>query len=280
LNPRVIAVGSVDARGMYGSRDDDVSSFSSVGTAARRVDVVAPGRSIMSLRVPGGYSDVEYPSARVGSRLFKGSGTSQSAAVVSGAVALLLDQRPSLTPDQVKELLMSTGRNLRNASRSEQGAGLVDLIGARRAATPSPGRSRQALVPATGLGTLDGARGSNRLVSNDMVLSGEQDIFGNEWNAHSIATAMINELNWIGGIFNGFAWTGEGWDGAAWKAVTWTKNSWSGESWTKNSWSKNSWSADGWTGDGWVKNSWSGDDWTKNSWSTYDKNSWSSALWR
>ena len=33
---------------------------------------------------------------------FKGSGTSEAAAVEFGAVALLLQQRPRLTPDQVK----------------------------------------------------------------------------------------------------------------------------------------------------------------------------------
>ena len=41
-------------------------------------------------------------------RLFRGSGTSQAAAVVSGAAALLLQAYPNLTPDQVKAALVST----------------------------------------------------------------------------------------------------------------------------------------------------------------------------
>ncbi|MFG2037781.1 hypothetical protein [Dactylosporangium sp. NPDC048998] len=36
---------------------------------------------------PGSYCDVTYPGARVGDRLFRGSGTSQASAVVTGAVA-------------------------------------------------------------------------------------------------------------------------------------------------------------------------------------------------
>jgi serine protease AprX len=232
-------------------------------------------------------ADVDYPSARMGTRFFRGSGTSQSAAVVSGAAALIINQRPSISPDQVKKLLMSTAKPIPGADPLAQGAGLIDLSKVRAALTPSVIESLQNVTPATGLGTLEGARGTNHLASNGIELSGEQDIFGNPWNAVSWASATLNELTWVGGKFNGALWAGDGWNGTSyagstWGSVTWTKNSWSGESWTKNSWSKNSWSGDGWTGDGWVKNSWSGGDWAKNSWSNseWEKNSWSSAGWR
>jgi Subtilase family len=286
LNPRLIAVGSVDTNGTEGTSDDVVSGFSSVGTDARHVDVLAPGRSIAGLRNPGSLADVDFPSARLGTRFFKGSGTSQSAAVVSGAAALILQQRPGLSPDQVKHLLMATANEIPGADPLAQGAGLIDLKSLRDAPTPSTLESMQTAPQATGLGTLEGARGTNHLVSNAIELSGEQDIFGNPWNAVSWASATLNELTWVGGRFNGAQWAGDAWNGTSfagttWGSVTWTKNSWSGEAWTKNSWSKNSWSGSGWTGDGWVKNSWSGGDWAKNSWSNseWDKNSWSSAAW-
>ena len=111
-DPHVIAVGAADTRGTVATADDLVPDFSSRGDASRRVDVVAPGRSIASLREPGSYLDAVHPAARYGDRLFKGSGSSQAAAVVSGAVALLLDQRPGLTPDQVKALLRETAAPL------------------------------------------------------------------------------------------------------------------------------------------------------------------------
>ena len=89
-DPYVLAVGAADTRGTTGTSDDLVPGFSSRGGASRRVDLTAPGRSIASLRDPGSYLDSAWPSARYGDGLFKGSGTSQAAAVVSGGVALLL----------------------------------------------------------------------------------------------------------------------------------------------------------------------------------------------
>ncbi|MGH2786824.1 MAG: S8 family serine peptidase [Actinomycetota bacterium] len=287
LNPRLIAVGSNDTNGTEVTTDDAISGFSSVGTVARHPDLLAPGRSIHGLRNPGSLADVDYPGARVGARFFKGSGTSQSAAVVSGAAALILSQRPNISPDQVKRLLMSTAKPIPGADPIAQGAGFVDLKNLLAVPTPSAIESLQNIAPATGLGTLEGARGTNHLVSGGIELSGEQDIFGNPWDAVSWASAAINEITWTGGRFNGAQWAGDTWTGTSfasitWAPVAWTKNSWSGESWTKNSWSKNSWSGSSWTGDGWVKNSWSGGDWAKNSWSNseWEKNSWSSAGWQ
>jgi serine protease AprX len=92
-NPWVIAVGAADTRGTDGKADDEVPGFSARqdGTA-RGVDLVAPGVGIVSAGVPGSKLYETYPAARVGNRLLRGSGTSQAAAVVSGAAALLLDR--------------------------------------------------------------------------------------------------------------------------------------------------------------------------------------------
>ena len=57
---------------------------------------------MISLRVPGSTLDEEFPTARIGETFFRGSGTSQAAAVVSGLVARLLQARPDLTPNRVR----------------------------------------------------------------------------------------------------------------------------------------------------------------------------------
>ena len=61
------------------------------GNGSRNPDLVALGRSIASYRVPGSTVDELAPGARFGDDLFLGSGTSQSAAVMSAIAARLLD---------------------------------------------------------------------------------------------------------------------------------------------------------------------------------------------
>ncbi len=92
------------------------------------------------MRVPGSTLDEEFPGARVGDALFRGSGTSQAAAVVSGLAARLLAQRPGLTNDQLKALLRAGAVDLADPA-SADGAGRVDL--ARSQALADAGRGRR-----------------------------------------------------------------------------------------------------------------------------------------
>lgn len=273
-DPYLVAVGSSDDMGTATTADDTVSSFSAGGDGNRNPDLVAPGAHLVSLRDPGSYVDLNNPTARVDTRFFRGSGTSFSAAVVSGAAALLLSQNPLLTPDQVKFLLTSTATPLAGAPSTLQGAGELNLRGAL---TAVPALAVQAFLPATGTGSLDGARGSVRLSWGGVALQGEADIFGMPFNAQQAAQSLAAGTIWNGGVFNGVAWTGSGfatmamadgsWSGQAWSDTTWTNNSWSNNSWSNNSWSNNSWSNNSWSNNSWSNNSWSNNSWSNNSWS-------------
>jgi serine protease AprX len=256
-DPYVIAVGGADGLGTATTDDDVVPSWSSSGDGTRNVDVVAPGQSVVSLRVPNSQLDAAYPGARTGERFFRGTGTSQSAAVVTGAAALLLEQRPELTPDQVKALLMGTAHQLPNASAAAQGAGLVDLAAASAAATPA---AVQTWERSTGTGSIDQARGTAIVKHNGVELRGEKDFTGKPWNPGHYAQALrasvksgtpLAGLSWNGLSWNGLSWNGLSWNGLSWNGLSWNGLSWNGLSWNGLSWNCLSWNGLSWSGISW-----------------------------
>jgi subtilisin family serine protease len=76
------------------------------------------------------------------------SGTSYSAAEVSGVAALLLQRDPALSPDKLRHLLQATAKDLGPKGRdNEFGAGLVDAYAAVSAEhVPMAGAART-IVP-------------------------------------------------------------------------------------------------------------------------------------
>src|SRR4030095_2515624 len=67
------------------------------------------------------------------------SGTSFSAAYVSGVAALLLERNPALKPGDVRAILTKTARDLGAPGRDDQfGAGEADAFAAVTAATAAP----------------------------------------------------------------------------------------------------------------------------------------------
>jgi len=281
-DPYVIAVGAIDHRGSGNFKDHRVAAFTNGGDATRHPDLVAPGKSVVSLRTPGSYADRAHPEGRVtgdaSGRFFRGSGTSQAAAIVSGAVALLLQQRPSLTPDQVKELLTTSARQLERDKSAAQGAGMLDVKRALKSPTPTVADSRQSWTPSTGAGSLEASRGDNHVVdpANGAMLTGEVDALGAPWDARSWSAASAAGAAWSGGTWNARSWSGSGWTQSSWGA-----RSWSGSTWTARSWSGIDWQARSWSGDVWSARSWSGIDFSARSWSAeaWEARSWSGYQW-
>jgi serine protease AprX len=248
-DPYVITVGAADLNGTSDRSDDEVAPFSSRGPTQdgfEKPDLVAPGITIVSTRSVGSTIDQEHPDAVVDDTYFKGTGTSQAAAIVSGVAALMYDVNPSLKPNQVKGMLLDTAFRT-TAYRVGGGAGLVDAEGAVLAADGAVGNPNAGLDHAVGDGSLERSRGNVHVMADldgdgsVELVQGEVDVLGQAWDSNS-----------------------------------WSSNSWSSDSWSSNSWSSLIAENDGWSSNSWSSNSWSGMCWNSNSWSS---NSWSSVAW-
>ena len=130
-DPYVITVGAMNTNGTPWTSDDTMASYSSKGpTLADHIvkpDLVAPGNNVISLLAPNSTLALNFPKtlisnstyetlglAGVSGDYFRLSGTSMATPVVSGAAALLIQQHPTLTPDQVKARLMKTAAKALN----------------------------------------------------------------------------------------------------------------------------------------------------------------------
>jgi serine protease AprX len=214
-DPYVISVGAADTNGTADPADDAVAPFSSRGPTvdgAGKPDLLAPGVSLVSDRAPGSTVDTFRPVARVGTNLFKGSGTSQAAAVVAGVAARMLDADPALTNDQVKGILLATADP--RLAGPAGGAGTVNanravgaVAAARRAGAPLPAAANAGLVPSTGRGTIDAGRGTLRVYSD---LDGDR-----------VADPVTGEIDALGAPWDAAAYAGEDWTAATWAASPW-----------------------------------------------------------
>jgi subtilisin family serine protease len=281
-DPYVIAVTTDDTRGTSSLLDDAIPDWTSRGNENRHPDLAAPGVSIESLRVDGSFIDEEYPLARVGDRYIKGTGTSQSTAVVSGAAALVLSRYPNLNPDQVKAMLEGNSRRLRNADVEAQGAGLISMRRGYLNPPPDAAAADQTFPVATGEGLLQLSRGTGIVADEDGIpLEGEVDIFGMPFDGKSWSLLAAAGKSWSGGVWNGSEWTGGDWSGKSWSGKSWSGKSWSGKSWSGKSWSGKSWSGKSWSGKSWSGKSWSGKSWSGKSWSgmSWSGKSWSGKSW-
>jgi serine protease AprX len=251
-DPYVLTVGAANLNNTLTALDDAVAPFSSRGPTVdgfNKPDLVAPGVTIVSDRAPGSTIDQAYPSARVGTAYFKGTGTSQSAAIVSGVAALMYQVNPSLTPDQAKAVLMGTA--LATFPGPGDGAGLVRAARAVNWAQCCVARVppvNQGLTPSTGTGSIEASRGSFHVYADlngdgtpDLV-QGEIDALGNAWDDQNWAANMWDANTWDANMWDADAWDGTSWDATSWDATSWDATSWDADAWDANTWDSADWS--------------------------------------
>jgi serine protease AprX len=216
-DPFVITVGAVDdkgttkdSKGNFSVADDTVASFSSYGkdeTGNVKPDLVAPGKSIVSTMASNGATLVQqHPANQVNNYYFMMSGTSMSAPIVAGAVALLLQSEPNLNPDQVKYRLKATA-----------------LQSAARGSWDTRAKWTNYNATTAGAGYLD----IYAAVTQTSILG-------------TTNTALpASQLLWTGS-------TPVTWGSANWSSVNWSSVNWSSVNWSSVNWSSVNWSSDYW----------------------------------
>jgi serine protease AprX len=258
VSPYVIAVGAHESYDSSGAQDW-IAPWSSGGNEYRQPDVVAPGRSIMSLRVPGSMLDQLYPTARVGENYFRGSGSSQSAAVVSGFAAAVLSRQPSLTPDQLKFLFEETAIDLKEVADYIDGDGKIspkDVAKNTGSGVKAPGQKYEPALPTSGRTLLSISSSTGLSTPSGATWSGGQwngaTWSGGTWSGATWSGATWSGATWSGGVWSGATWSGATWSGATWSGATWSGATWSGATWSGATWSGATWSSIGLNGKAWT----------------------------
>ena len=251
-DPLVVTVGALDEHGTAARSDDTVPSFSGRGPVQEatgtdqvtvyKPDVVAPGVGLISLTSPGSHIEQTAPPSTVGvSGYRRGSGTSQAAAVTSGAVALLLERR-TWTPDEVKAALYVGAYRL-SLPFATAGAGVVDVEESLQAHVDG---FRQTDPRQDRIDGLDATR-AHVLVSSFACSSVREQLDG---AGCDVVSGPLTALGKVEGVlaqphllpFDGDSYVGSTWNGQSWYSSQWLQGqSWYGQSWYGQSWYGQSW---------------------------------------
>jgi serine protease AprX len=313
VDPTLLTVAAVDENGTASRADDTVPSWSSRGPAPQDVakpDLAAPGTHLVSLRAPGSAVDLANEGSRVETAYFRGSGTSMATAVTAGAAAALLSERPGLSPDRVKNVLVGSTYDAPGlGSADAAGTGGLDLAAAYDA------RARKVRSPRAGRAGGDQEAAFAELArawaDNDFNAAARawaaMDVQARAWAARAWAAMVWQRANswsttewlarawaaraWAGASWSGAAWSGDDWLARAWAARAWADTDWAARawaarawaarawadgSWTARAWSDADWAARAWAADGWAARAWAGDDWAGRAWAG---RAWAARAW-
>jgi len=193
-DPFIITVGASEENGTSDRTDDNIGLYSAFGTTINgfvKPDIIAPGTNIYSVLSNSSTWAVIYPGRTVlGGEYFRLSGTSMAAPMVTGAVVLLLQDEPNLTPDQVKYRLTHTGETITNDNVAYPYLNIYAAV--------------------TGTTTQSANTG---ILPSQMLSTGTEPI---TWNS-----VGWNSVGW-----NSVGWNSVGWNSVGWNSVGWNSTYW------------------------------------------------------
>jgi len=249
-DPLVITVGALDDKDTVTPTDDAVPSFSSNGPTSSdawwKPDLIAPGKSVVSVMAPRSVIWNNFKSARVGTTNFVGSGTSFAAAITSGAAAMLLVDNPAATPDNVKAALLTTTNAGPGTVQDpfQQGHGVLDV--ARAVDEPVVNMVQDvSSIPIPVVGTPIPLV-STQIVSTWATVNVTEQLlypspypfpyFGDATTSQDSGTPLFQSSAWNSSAWNSSAWNSSAWNSSAWNSSAWNSSAWNSSAWNSSAW--------------------------------------------
>ena len=251
-DPLVITVGALDDKDTVSTADDTVPSFSSNGPTSWdgwwKPDLLAPGKSVVSVMAPRSVLWNSFRSARVGTRNFVGSGTSFAAAITSGAAAMLLVDNPEASPDNVKAALLTTTNAGPGSPQDpfQQGHGVLDV--ARAVDEPLLSMVQDVSSIPVPLAQAPISLRATQVVSTWAAgTDADPPVYPSPypfpyWGLATMAlaspelTPLFQSSVWNSSVWNSSAWNSSAWNSSAWNSSAWNSSAWNSSAWNSSAW--------------------------------------------
>ena len=251
-DPLVITVGATDDKHTVTSTDDTVATFSSNGPTASdawwKPDLLAPGKSVVSVIPNTSVIWTNNRSARIGTTNFIGSGTSFATAITSGAAAMLVTENPAVSPDSVKAALLTTTQAGPSPPQDPfaQGHGVLDIAKAIAEPVLSMVQDVSAIAPPA-LGTPIPLLSRQVVSTWATVTPAEQLLYPLPYPFpySGPATTALDPGN-FSPLFQSSSWNSSSWNSSSWNSSSWNSSSWNSSSWNSSSWNSSSWNSSSW----------------------------------
>jgi serine protease AprX len=179
------------------TKDDAIAGYSAAGITLdgfAKPDIYAPGSHIVSaLSKNSSWDDLDPSRCQMNCAYYQVSGTSMAAPMVTGTVALLLQDEPGLTPDQVKYRLLNTAGSIKDSNRV-----LWPYLNTYNSVTDTTTQSAN-----TGL------------QASQLLWTGDQPVV---WGSVAWNSVAWNSVAW-----NSVAWNSVAWNSVAWNSVAWNE---------------------------------------------------------
>jgi serine protease AprX len=265
-DPLVITVGCLDDNQTVASGDDSLCVISSQGATEdgfAKPDLLAPGRKVASTLSSGANGQPSALALAFADRItpdgrhIRLSGTSMSAPMVTGSIALLLAQRPGLTPDQIKQILVGTATEYPGQTDN---AGTLNIAAALLANSP-------ALTPQT-----------PRPIGGSAAPAGLSTLL---WDGSHWGGLFWNGSNWNAAYLDNAHWNGSSWDNAHWNAAYWDNAHWNGAGLDNAHWNGSTLDNAHWNGSSFDNAHWNGSSFDNAHWndSQFDNAHWNGSHW-